>query len=36
MTLVYLYDQSAHQISSEHSRGVKTSEFFPMGLDTLR
>lgn len=35
MTLMYLYGQSAYQISSEHARGVKASEFFPIGLKAL-
>jgi len=35
MTLMYLYGQSAHQISSEHAREVKAPEFFPTGLKAL-
>ena len=32
---MYLYGQSAHQISSEHAREVKAPEFFPTGLKAL-
>lgn len=35
MTLMYPYGQSAYEISSEHARGVKASEFFPIGLKAL-